>query len=94
MKRFMQIILIMIMVISSTLVVQGKQLDSPLNQVTPPRKVFLPVMAKLGGYAITGRVTDEQELPMSGVTVTDQYGHTGLSDQNGNYTMTGLAAGS
>ncbi len=48
MKRFMQIILIMIMVISSTLVVQGKQLDSPLNQVTPPRKVFLPVMAKLG----------------------------------------------
>jgi len=94
MKRFMQIILIMIMVISSTLVVQGKQLDSPLNQVTPPRKVFLPVMAKLGGYAITGQVTDEQEQPLAGVTITDQYGHTGLSDQNGNYTLTGLGAGS
>ena len=41
MKRFMQITLIMILVLSSTMVVQGKPLDSQLNQ-TPPRKVFLP----------------------------------------------------
>ena len=93
MKRFMQIILIIILVMTSTMVVQGKQMDSPMNQ-TPPRKVFLPIMAKLGGSAITGRVTDDQEQPLAGVAVTDQYGHTVLSDQNGNYTLTGLTAGS
>jgi hypothetical protein len=93
MKRFMQITLIMIMVLSSTMVVQGKPLDSQLNQ-TPPRKVFLPLMTKLGGAVITGQVTDDQAQPLAGVAVTDQYGHTVLSDQNGNYSLTDLTAGS
>jgi hypothetical protein len=94
MKRFVQIILILILVMSSTMLVQGKQLDSRQGQTIPPQKVFLPIMAKTGGYAITGRVTDEQEQPLAGVAVTDQYGHTVISDQNGNYTLTGLTAGS
>ncbi len=93
MKRFVQITLILILVISSTLVVQGKGLDLPRGQTTPPRKIFLPIMAKMGGYAITGQVTDDQEQPVAGVSVTDQYGHTVISDQNGNYTLSGLTAG-
>jgi hypothetical protein len=94
MKRFMQIILIMILVVSSTVVVQGKQLDSPPSQTTPPRKVFLPAMAKVGWHAITGQVTDDQAQPLAGVAIADQYGHTVLTDQNGNYTLGGLNAGS
>ena len=94
MKRFIQIILITALIMSSMMVVQGKQLDSPLSQgTTPPHKVYLPIMAK-AGYAITGRVTDDQEQPLAEVAVTDQYGHTAMTDQNGSYTLTGLTAGS
>jgi len=38
-------------------------------------------------------VTDGSGNPISGVTISDGAGHTATTDSNGNYTLSGLAAG-
>jgi len=43
--------------------------------------------------SISGRVTDGSGNPISGVTISDGAGHTATTDSNGNYTLSGLAAG-
>jgi len=93
MKRLFQIFLIGVLLVPGTLVAQGKQIEAPPAQSMPPRKLYLPIMAKLG-FAITGRITDEQGQPIAAVTVNDQFGHTASTDQNGYYTLNGLSAGS
>lgn len=50
----------------------------------------------LGGettYSISGIVTDASGNPISGVTISDSAGHTAATDSSGNYTLSGLAAG-
>jgi hypothetical protein len=44
-------------------------------------------------YMISGRVVDGSGNPISGVTISDNAGHTTTTDSNGNYTLSGLAAG-
>jgi hypothetical protein len=44
-------------------------------------------------YSISGRVTDANNNPISGVTVSAGAGHTATTDSNGYYAFGGLAAG-
>ena len=44
-------------------------------------------------YSISGRVRDGNGNPIAGVTISDGAGHTATADSNGNYTLSGLAAG-
>jgi len=44
-------------------------------------------------YSISGRVRDGSGNPISGVTISDGAGHAPATDSNGNYTLSGLAAG-
>ena len=44
-------------------------------------------------YSISGRVTDGSGNPISGVTISDDPGHTATTDSNGNYIHSGLVAG-
>ncbi|MFN8489879.1 MAG: Calx-beta domain-containing protein [Caldilineaceae bacterium] len=44
-------------------------------------------------YAISGRVTNASNAPISGITISDGVGHTAPTDSNGSYTLSGLPAG-
>ena len=44
-------------------------------------------------YTVSGRVTGVNGKPISGVIISDGAGHTATTDSNGNYTLSGLAAG-
>ncbi len=46
-----------------------------------------------GTYSISGRVTDSSGNPISGVTISDNAGHTTTTGSDGRYTLSGLAAG-
>jgi len=58
--------------------------------------VYLPLV--LHGwpptYSVSGNITDDQSEALAGVTVVDDIGHTATSDANGDYTLSGLYAGS
>lgn len=43
--------------------------------------------------SVSGRVTDNNNNPLGGVTISDGAGHTTTSDANGYYTLGGLPAG-
>lgn len=45
-------------------------------------------------YSISGRISDEQNQPLSGVTISLPDGTSTTSDASGNYTLAGLSAGS
>lgn len=67
----------------------------------PPRMVGVPPNATgqnftgtLLTYSISGRVADGSNNSISGVTISDGAGHTATTDSSGNYTLSGLAAGS
>ena len=44
-------------------------------------------------YSVSGRVTDATGNPIPSVTISDGAGHTATTDSNGDYTLSGLAAG-
>ena len=44
-------------------------------------------------YSISGQVTNADGNPISDVTLSDNAGHTATTDSNGNYTISGLSAG-
>jgi hypothetical protein len=44
-------------------------------------------------HSVSGRVTDSSSNAISGVTISDGAGYTVTTDSNGNYTLSGLAAG-
>ncbi len=48
---------------------------------------------RAGTYSISGRVVDSSGNPISGVTVSDNAGHTTTTGSDGRYTLSGLAAG-
>jgi hypothetical protein len=58
---------------------------------------FVAKMATGGGagptYSISGRVTDADENPISGVTLSAGMGHITTTDNAGIYTLSGLAVG-
>jgi len=44
-------------------------------------------------YSALGFVKEQYEAPMSGVTLTDDEGHTAVTDVSGNFTLKGLTEG-
>ncbi|MCC9075203.1 SBBP repeat-containing protein [Litorilinea aerophila] len=44
-------------------------------------------------HSVSGRVTNANGAPLSGVTITDDAGHTTTTDGDGRYTLSGLAEG-
>jgi PKD repeat protein len=44
-------------------------------------------------YSISGRVANSANNAISGVTISDGAGHSATTNSNGNYTLSGLAAG-
>ncbi len=44
-------------------------------------------------FSMCGRVTEVNGTPLAGVTISDNAGHSTTTDGNGNYTLSGLAAG-
>ncbi len=61
--------------------------------------VYLPIVLKHPGsapvtYAISGRVTNNLGAALAGVSIADGAGHSTQTDASGNYSLSGLAAGS
>jgi hypothetical protein len=61
----------------------------------PDERVFLPMAWSRGAvtYAVSGQIKDQQGSPVQSVIVTDRTGKSAASDAQGNYTISGLAAG-
>ena len=55
--------------------------------------VILRFLGAGATYSISGRVVDGSGNPISGVTVSDNAGHTTTTGSDGRYTLSGLAAG-
>jgi hypothetical protein len=76
---------------------QGKNLladetpASPSSQ-TAAGQVFFPIVAGRG-VAISGRVTDINNAPVAGVTITDNSGKNATTGSDGNYILNGLSSG-
>lgn len=64
---------------------------SPLWQSNAATPIFLPVVA--GRPAVSGKVTDLQSNPVSGVAIVDGSGKRVLTDSQGNYYIKGITAG-
>jgi len=59
----------------------------------PPDATGQDFTGTLQTYSISGRVTDGGGNPISDVTISDGEGHTATTHSEGNYTLSGLAAG-
>ena len=55
--------------------------------------VFVHETGGTSVYTVSGRVTDGSSNGIAGVSISDGAGHTASTDSNGNYTLSGLAAG-
>jgi hypothetical protein len=66
--------------------------------VTPTPKpqftLYMPLaIGQMNVYTLSGQVLDESNKPISGVAIVDSSGRTGITDNNGVYTIS-VAAGS
>jgi Carboxypeptidase regulatory-like domain len=99
MKRIFQIVTILAIVISSLAAAPvaarlGNGLGLAAAPNPPPPLLFLPFISRhTTTYAITGRVTNDQNTPLGGVTIIDQYGHSVITNPDGTYVISGLASG-
>ena len=70
---------------------------SPTSQqvIVPPDATGVDFVgtAVVNTYSISGQVTDDSSSPIGGVTISDGAGHSTTTDGGGNYTLSGLAAG-
>jgi hypothetical protein len=57
--------------------------------------VFIPILfhGPTSGHAITGQVLSLQNVPVSGVAIHTDRGQVAVTDQNGDYSLTGLDDG-
>ncbi len=69
----------------------------PVEPVNPEEDnpIYLPVLAveAMQVYQISGRITDENDVPLSGVTVRSDGGHTTQTGPDGMYILSGLSEG-
>ena len=56
-------------------------------------RIFYITNTPVQTYSISGQITDSNNNPISGVTISDGAGHTTTTDSSGNYTLSGLAVG-
>ena len=72
----------------------GYTFSPPSRTVTvPPDATGVDFTGSLLIYSISGRVMDSSGNPISGVTISDNAGHTTTTGSDGRYTLSGLAAG-
>ena len=89
MKRLLTLIAILVVLLSvaSPAVAQ----DGPTTPNKPEgtaTTLYLPLVTRLSpAYTITGQVKDAQDLPVSGATVTTEFGQVGVTDVNGVYQV-------
>jgi hypothetical protein len=57
--------------------------ESPLGET----RIMLPFVVKPYPYLINGQVTDQNAVPLSGVTITDQLGHVTTTSPSGDYSL-------
>jgi Tol biopolymer transport system component len=55
--------------------------------------VFVHDRGALGAFSISGRISDANNNPIAGATVSTNTGHSATSNANGDYTITGLVTG-
>ena len=79
---------------------QPLRLPLSLNTGTPAfdlnsgPSLFLPLIAQSQGqFSVSGKVSDQQDRPVSGVEVVDQTGRSVITGQDGSYLMEGLSSG-
>jgi hypothetical protein len=65
----------------------------PRSVTVPPNRTDVDFVLERQTYYISGQVADVCNNPISSVTISDGAGHTTTSDSNGNYTLSGLPAG-
>jgi hypothetical protein len=81
----------LILLFSYGLVVVNAQDSQPQNRFS----VFIPLIRNStnSAHAITGKVTNPQNIPMSGVTIKSSQGQLTVTDQDGNYALENLQEG-
>lgn len=82
MKRFIKVLMICVIFITSFGIVPG--LASPDD----PQPIFLPfVMQRTTRYSISGTIRDVDGFPIPSVTITDKHGETAVTDLDGYYSL-------
>ncbi len=72
----------------------GYDFSPPSRTVSvPPNATGVDFVGTLQIYSISGRVADANGVPVPDVTISDDVGHTTITDNNGNYTLDNLPAG-
>lgn len=94
MKRFRQVLLLIVIVLVSPLFWPQMALSSPAVQATrTPADIFLPFLQRPGNLTISGQAFDSARNPLSGVMISAQNGKRAVTDQNGRYELTNLSPG-
>jgi hypothetical protein len=98
MKKYMQVMMIFVLLLSGAGSAVGLALAGPVGPDGAPTLVpgiFLPLIQRFGGYtAVTGQVTDAQNNPLAGVTILDSAGHSTTTDAAGRYQLADVPASS
>jgi hypothetical protein len=98
MKNLIQSFILLVLLFS---IPSGNVNGAQSIQVTPEpntpeaeQDIYLPLVSgKQPNYSISGSVVDGSNNPVSGAAITDQYGRTAISDDQGNYAIQGLTPG-
>jgi hypothetical protein len=89
-NKFIFVIISLILIFGIGIVAVKAQDDTPQT----PNHVFIPIVYPgSSGHAITGRVVSLQNVPISGVTIRTNQGQVTITNQNGDYSLGGLAEG-
>lgn len=98
MKHLIQSLILLVLLFSFP---SGNVKGAQNIQVTPDpdspdthQDTFLPLISgRQASFSISGAVVDGSNNPVSGVTITDQYGRTATTDRQGAYVFQGLRSG-
>jgi hypothetical protein len=97
MIRWIRLLLVLTFLVSASgLTPAAAQPGSPLADDPPPplpnalqdaNHIYLPMIVRSFPYTISGRVTDANQQPLSGVAITDNTGRTAVTDASGVYSL-------
>ncbi|OGO36688.1 MAG: hypothetical protein A2W35_21135 [Chloroflexi bacterium RBG_16_57_11] len=89
MKKLLTLIAILVVILSVASPVLAQ--DGPTTPDRPEgtaTTLYLPLVTRLSpSYLLTGQIKDAQDLPVSGATVSTEFGQVGVTDVNGVYQM-------
>lgn len=87
MRKLIRFILILSLFLG-LMAIAPRAANQPSAQAADLKSLYLP-MIKLGGrsYTVSGQVVDAANVPMAGVTITDRYGRSAVTNASGNYSL-------